>query len=391
MKTRYFSFFNVSFFLLFVSCNSTGKPKEGIHEVLAPNAIEINDVQYKTAGIQLGAITQRLISSALKVNGTISATPGNIASVSAPLGGFVKNTSLVQGLSVTKGQVLALIENFAFIELQQNYLETKAKYQYAEIEFKRHSELFKEHVYSEKNVQQTETEYKTLKAQFRALEQKLQSLGIDPALLTEDRITGILPVVAPIRGYVKKVNLNIGKYVNPTDVLCEIVNPSDVILELVVFGKDIQKVEVDQKVVFSNPDEPGKIYHATVYQAGKVLDDDKTAMVYAGIDKTEGKLLAGMFVNAGIQTSNGQTLAVPQEAVVQFNEQAYIFIYKGQRRENGKLIHDFLAIPVIKGSSDQGFTSIILPHDMPAYGLQVAVKGAYDLLSAWKNSGEMAC
>lgn len=391
MKTKINNFIYLFFLLYFVSCNSTGKQDESTHESIPSDAIEINELQYKTAGIQLGTISDKKIHSTLKVNGTVSATPGNMASVSAPLGGFVKSTSLVQGLAVVKGQVLARIENFIFIELQQNFLETRAKFQYAEIEFKRHSELFRDNVYSEKNVQQTETEFKTLKAQLMALEQKLQSLGIDPAQLTEDRITGILPLVAPISGFVKSVNLNIGKFVNPSDVLCEIVNPKEVILELVVFEKDILKVEEGQEVIFSTPDEPEKVFNARVYQAGKVLDNDKTAMVYAGIEKTEAKLLAGMFVNAVILTGSRETLAVPQAAVVRFNEQSFIFIHYGSHQEKGKLIYDFKAIPVSVGDSGEGFYSITLPQGLPSTGLKVVVKGAYDLLSAWKNSGEMAC
>jgi membrane fusion protein, heavy metal efflux system len=384
---------NIVFLLItaaLISCTSKTE-KETQHEVLAANAVELNAAQCKTAGIQLGTIVSRNINAGLKVNGSINVTPQNIASVSAPLGGFVKNTSVVQGSAVTKGQVLAMIENFAFIELQQGYLETKAKYQFAEIEYKRHNELYKENVYSEKNVQQTETEFRTLKAQMKGMEQKLIFLGIDPAALTEEKITGSLPVLAPISGFVRTVDLNIGKFVNPTDVLCEIVNPENVVLELVVFEKDVQKVETGQGVTFSTPDDPGKTYSAVIYQAGKALDNDKTAMAYAKIDQPHGPLLSGMFVNAVIRTSSAEVAAVPEEAVVQFNEKAYIFVSRGTRMENGKSISDFEAIEVKKGATDKGFTEITLPPGINASGLKIVIKGAYAILSAWKNSGEMAC
>jgi membrane fusion protein, heavy metal efflux system len=377
--------------VLIYSCTSKTGKKESGQEVLAENAIELNSEQYKVAGIQLGEIEKRTIDNGINVSGSINVTPQNFASVSAPLGGFIKNASVVQGSAVSKGETLAMIENFAFIEIQQGYLEIKAKYQFAEIEYKRHNELYKENVYSEKNVQQTETEFKTLKAQMRGMEQKLIILGIDPAKLTEEKITGSLPILAPISGYVRTVNLNIGKYVNPSDVLCEIVNPQNVVLELVIFEKDIQKVSADQKVVFSTPNDPGKIYSATIYQAGKALDKDKTAMAYATIDHPDGSLLSGMFVNARIRTTSAEILAVPEETVVQFNEKAYIFIFKRTRNENGKIISDFEAIEVIKGETDKGFTGITLPAGFNMLDLKVVIKGAYSVLSAWKNAGEMAC
>ena len=391
MKKVIISFLSILVTVYLSSCSSKTEKKESQHEVLAENAIELNADQYKTAGILVGSIGNQTIESGIAVNGSIKVTPQNIASVSAPLGGFIKNTSIMQGSTVKKGEIIAMVENFEFIQLQQEYLETKAKYNYAEIEFKRHSELYKENVYSENNVQQTETEYRTLKAQLRGMEQKLILLGIDPASLTEEKISGALPLVAPIGGYIRTVNMNIGKFVYPSDVLCEIVNPENVVLELVVFEKDIQKVSEGQKVIFTTPNDPAMKYKGTIYQAGKALDNNKTAMAYAKIDLPSASLISGMFINATILISSSETVAVPDEAVVQFNEKSYIFISKGTRMENGKTIYDFMAIEVTKGANGNGFTQIMLPVGMDPRQLKVVLKGAYAILSAWKNSGEMAC
>ena len=392
MKTSNILFITAIYVLLIMnSCKSREETKNGSQEVLAPNAIELNVAQYAAAGVQLGFVSRQKLNSVIKVNGTINSTPQNLASVSAPLGGFVRNTTIVQGSAVTKGQVLAIIENFAFIEIQQNYLETRAKFQYAEIEFKRHTELYKDNVYSEKNVQQTEADFKTLKAQMKGLEQKLIGLGIDPVQLTEDKITSVLPVIAPINGFIRMVNVNIGKYVSPTDVMFEIVNPVDLVLEMVVFEKDVQKVSVGQHIRFSSPNEPAKFYSAMVYQAGRALNDDKTAMVYAHIDKPDPSLLAGIYVNAEIEISSQVSLAVPDYAIVKFYEKSYIFAYKGQRVENGKIIHDFIAVEVTIGVISNGFSEILLPSGIDLQKTRLVIKGAYAILSAWKNAGEMAC
>lgn len=376
--------------LVLGSCGGN-KPAEEEHEVLAPNQIELNTGQFKTAGIVLGKPEERSIRTLLKANGMVNVLPQGIASVSAPLGGFVKSTTLVQGSAVAKGETLALMENMAFIELQQSYLETKAKFSFAEIEYKRHSELYKENVYSEKNVQQVETEYRTLKSQLKALEQKLAMIGIDAAGLTEDNITSVLPVKSPISGYVRTVNVNIGKYFNPTDVLFEIVDSRNIILELTLFEKDVPLVATGQPLTFTTPNDPGAVYEATIYQAGRTLDHDKTSMAYARIADPGGKLLSGMFVNAEIETSSRSVTAVPQEAVLEFNSAFYIFVHKGIRMENGKEIHDFEALRVEKGTTDNGFTEITLPVGTVATALEIVIKGAYSVLSAWKNAGEMAC
>jgi cobalt-zinc-cadmium efflux system membrane fusion protein len=98
-----------------------------------------------------------------------------------------------------------------------------------------------------------------------------------------------------------------------------------------------------------------------------------------------------MFVNAMIQTKSAEVIAVPDESLVQFNEKSYIFIFKGTRMENGKMISDFEAIEVKKGSTDKGYTEIIFPAGFDLLNLKVVIKGAYSVLSAWKNAREMAC
>jgi len=58
----------------------------------------------------------------------------------------------------------------------------------------------------------------------KSLEQKLLLVGISPDQLNEDNISNTINIVSPIKGYLKAVNVNIGKYVSSTDILFEIVN-----------------------------------------------------------------------------------------------------------------------------------------------------------------------
>ena len=162
----------------------------------------------------------------------LSVAPQNLATVCMPLGGFIKNTTLLPGNAVSKGQTLAVIENQDFVDIQQSYLEAKNKLVFAEAEFNRHTDLYKDDVYSEQNLQQVTVEYKNLKALVKSLEQKLMLIGINPEKLKEDNISSTVNLVSPINGFLKAVNVNIGKYVSPTDVLFEIVNNDKLFLEL---------------------------------------------------------------------------------------------------------------------------------------------------------------
>src|ERR1035437_5045399 len=207
-----------AFFIALISCN--GGKKSDVEnkevEVLPEDIVELRGDQIKLANIETGAIELRSLSGTLKVSGTVGVAPQNLATVCMPMGGFIKNTSLMPGNSVSKGQILAILENQEFIDIQQAYLEAKNKLEYAEAEFKRHTELYKDDVYSQKNVQQVTSDYKSLKAQVKALEQKLALIGINPANLNEDNISSSVALLSPISGYIKTVNVNIGKFVAPS-------------------------------------------------------------------------------------------------------------------------------------------------------------------------------
>ena len=378
--------------VLLGSCTSNNKPasESADVEVLPENIVEMREDQIKLAGIQTGSVEMKSLGNTLKVNGIISVAPQNQATVSMPLGGFIKSTTLIAGNSVSKGQTLALIENQDFVDIQQNYLEAKNKLVYAEAEFKRHTDLYNDEVYSEKNLQQVTVEYKNLLALVRSLEQKLILIGIDPVSLDETNISSTVSLKSPINGYLKSVNINIGKYVAPTDVLFEILNSDRLFLELTLFEKDADKVAAGQKIKFFINNET-EAHEATISQTGKSISDDKTFRVYATVLKPCKNALPGMYVSALIEESDTQVTALPSEAVVSFDDKDYIFVFDRNKEEEGKPFTEYRMVEVKKGASKDGYTEVVLPEGFELNTAIVVVKGAYNLLSAKKNAGEMAC
>lgn len=377
--------------LAFISCGKAKKEEaETKEENLPENIVELRADQIKLAKIETGTIEMRSLSGTLKVNGVVSVAPQNLATVCMPLGGFVRSTSLMPGNSVKKGQTLAVLENQEFIDIQQNYLEAKNKLEYARAEYKRHSELYKDDVYSQKNVQQVTTEYRNLKAEVKALEQKLSLIGINPSRLTEDNISRSVALVSPISGYVKTVNVSIGKSVSASDVLFEIVNTDKLFLELTLFEKDAEKVSNGQKIHFYINNEAEQ-HEAVIYQTGKSINDDKTYKVYANVSSRCKNMLPGMYVNAQIETSSHEVSSLPTEAIVNFDDKDYIFVFEKNKTENGKSMTEYRMLEVKKGATENGFTEIIVPENFNIQATKVVVKGAYNLLSAKKNAGEMSC
>jgi cobalt-zinc-cadmium efflux system membrane fusion protein len=101
--------------------------------------------------------------------------------------------------------------------------------------------------------------------------------------------------------------------------------------------------------------------------------------------------MPGMYVNALIEESEIIVTALPSEAVVTFDDKEYVFIYEREKMEAGNPFTEYRMVEVRKGVTSGGFTEINFPKDFKSTEAKVVIKGAYNLLSAKKNAGEMAC
>ncbi|MBK7665948.1 MAG: efflux RND transporter periplasmic adaptor subunit [Sphingobacteriaceae bacterium] len=362
---------------LFSECGTTSTTKENT-STTTENSITLNDAQIKNAGIVVGRGEKKNISSVLKVNGKIEVPPQNIVSISVPLGGYLKTTHLLPGTKVKKGETIATIEDQQYIQIQQDYLTSVAKLSYSEKEYNRQKDLNQSKASSDKQFQLTEADYKSQKIATKSLYEKLKLIGVNPESLDENTISRSIHVYAPIDGYVSKVNVNIGKYVNPADVIFELVNPTDIHLGLTIFEKDVNKLFIGQKLKAYTNNEQDKKHNAEIILISQDLSAERSVMVHCHFEDYDKTLLPGMYMNAEIDINASNSFVVTEEAIVNFEDNNYIFI------EEGKGNYKFTEVKT--GISENGFTEIV---DAAALlDKPIVTKGAYSLLMGLKNKAE---
>lgn len=341
--------------------------------------------QYNLAGIETGTIESRSLSNIIKLNGVIDVEPSSMATVSAPLGGYIKTAGLLPGQAIRKGQVLATLENPEFITLQQDYLESKGRLQYLEQEYKRQQKLRDDDVNSAKTFQQVASDYKVMQARISGLEQRLAIAGINTSALRGGKISRTANIYAPISGYIKTSNVNIGKYANPSDVLFELINKNDLHLALNAFEKDIDKIKVGQMVKFSLAKENNFNRTAKIFLVGQATGNDGVIPVHCHFQKQDQSgLVPGMYVKAWIETGTEKQLAIPTDAIVQLEGKDYLILQTKQSEKGYK----FQLEQVKKGTEQEGYTAITLPEDFDSKTAKVVTKNAYSILSVLKNSEE---
>jgi cobalt-zinc-cadmium efflux system membrane fusion protein len=373
------SIFLIASILLLVSCSSK-KESKPLALSKEERTVLLTPAQIKNVGIETGKLEQREISSILKVNGKIDLPPQNIVSISVPLGGYLKTTQLLPGMRVNKGQVIAVIQDQQYIQLQQDYLTAKARIGYLENEFKRQKELNQSQASSDKQSQLSEVEYRSQRVLITALEAKLDLLGIGTDKISETNILRSVNVLSPINGFVSKVNVNIGKYVSPTDVLFELINPLDVHLNLKVFEKSLDKLFIGQHLVAYSNNYPDKKYPCEIILIGKEISTEGNTEVHCHFEVYDKSLVPGTFMNAEIEVKNKKSISFPADAVVRFEGKQYIYQSLGGNK--------FEMIQVELGETENGFTEIILPVNGNLVSADFVTKGAYSLLMTMKNKME---
>lgn len=367
----------ILFFL--VACGSQKQEEKQQAAAAVEEIVELNAVQQKNAGITIATPVRQSISTELKVNGIVEVPPQNIVSISFPMGGYLRSTRLLPGVRVTKGEVIAVMEDQSLVQLQQDYLMARQRLELLEAEYKRQSELRKENVNAEKVFQQATAEYNSQKILCKGYSEKLQLIGIEPQALTTASISRTVPIRAPISGFVSKVNINIGKYVTGTDVLFELINPNNVHAALTVFEKDISRVVTGQPVSLSFVNDPFTIYTGKVFVITRNVDENRSALVNCDFDKHPEKLLPGMFLQAKIRIENRDALTVPEGAIVRFENRFFVFEQVAATR--------FALREVKTGNADKGVVELLVSPP----GLEqkkVVTQNAYLLLSKLKNTAE---
>lgn len=371
-------FITIAAVLVLSACGNKKTETETTETPSTENTTTLTDAQLKNAGIETGKLEEKEISSTLKLNGKIDVPPQSLVSISVPMGGYLKYTNLLEGMHVVKGQVLGVVEDQQYIQLQEDYLLAKAKIGYAKSEFERQKELNQSKASSDKVYQQAQAEYNSLAVMVQSYGEKLKFAGINPTTVSMKSISKSINIYSPISGYVSKVNVNIGKYVSPSDILFEIVDPTDIHLALTVFEKDINKLAVGQLLMAYTNTDPNKKYACTIILIGQDFSANKSTEMHCHFAKYDKRLLPGMYMNADVELHSQLTNVVASEAIISYENKSYVFIVRGNKQFEMK--------EVTLGNTENGFTEIMASDDLK--DKSIVTKGAYALLMKMKNVEE---
>ncbi|MBX2951901.1 MAG: efflux RND transporter periplasmic adaptor subunit [Leadbetterella sp.] len=340
------------------------------------NIIRLSEEQMKTLELSVTQLRTQNLEATLRLNGKVDVAPSHVVSVTSALGGYVRKIHILPGTSFTKGQILAVLEDNQFIQLQQDYLTTRVQLKTAELNYERQKALNRTQAASDKALQQAEAEYQTLKVSQKALEEKLRLIHIDPKSVSTDNLRSTINLYAPFTGTVSEIRVNTGQYVSPTETLFELVNPAGLLLRIKAFEKDLPALKTGQELRFSTNE--GISSRALIVSTGKTVNEDGSTDILARPLGSSAGLITGMYINAEIETQNRSASVLPETSVVMFENQWYVFEQLPDRA--------FRMLEVQPGIRHQGWVEILEPGALEDKTL--VENGAYTLLMGLKNRAE---
>ena len=361
--------------LLIISCSKKESMESHDEQISVSDVVTLTEAQIKNANITTGTYSEEGVASIVKASGRLEVPPQNVVSISTPFSGFIKSMDLLQGMKVKKGQIVAQLQHPDYIVFQQNYIELKSELEFLDAEYQRQQELAKDNINALKAVQSAKSKFEMTKAKVDGLKARLQLMNLDLTQVEKGEFSSIINLFAPFNGYVTEVNVNLGQHVNPDNVIVEIIDNQHLHAELRVFEKDILKIKAGQLISFVLHGD-NQVRKASVYLIGKEILSDRTITIHGHLAKEDPDLLPGMFLTAEIETSKEKSSVLPEEAVVTFEGESFIF-----RAESNTT---FKMIKVNLGETQNGKVVVEFP---PAINNQttLVLSGAYSLLSILKN------
>ncbi|MBT33635.1 MAG: hypothetical protein CMO01_28565 [Thalassobius sp.] len=331
------------------------------------NVVSLNADQVKMAGIKSGKIQKKTISAKVKCSGMIDVPPESIASIHPVMEGFVKAVKALEGQKVSKGQVLGILEDPAYITLQEEYLKVNSKLQFAEKEYARQQKLSDENATALKTFQQVESDFAVLKSEAAGLKARLNMLGLDTEQIKAGKIQEVIYIRSPFSGTVADVALNIGQHVDAQTEAFKVVNKDHIHGELNVFTRDILKIKKGQKVRFT-VNGSDKHFEGEVFLIGETVDEENnTVNVHIDPIGDVSALKLGMFISAEIMVSDAEQDAVPELSVVKDEENTFIFIDRGN--------FTYEKYPVKAGTVMDGFRAVDGVENL-SEGTNIVTQGA---------------
>lgn len=348
-----FSILIISFFI--TSCSSNKKNEEISND--KKELIIISEQQFESDKMAFGELQKVTFSEVVKCNGNIVSKSSGTAKISPVINCLVQKINCTVGQKVSIGETLFKLSGNEFLELQKDFAETASQLKRMKSEYKRVKSLYEQNIGTEKEFISTESEYKSYQANYSALKMKIQFIGLDASKIENAYFYPSFSIKSPINGYISQINVSIGQYADQQTIMAEVIDIKQLQLKLAVYEKDLNKLNLEQKINFKLSDNSNNSYTGKLISIGKnVNNESKTIECYADInDLNSGNFVNNAYIEAEIITKTEIVNAITEESIIKFEDENYILAYIKKEDEN----YFLESVKIETGRFHNGFVEVL--------------------------------
>lgn len=282
--------------------------------------IEVSLERQKTFGITTDTVAVGDFNEVIHTSGQILSAMGDEMTVVAKSSGVVSFGKLAEGSAVGKGSLIATISSKDLGGGDQ-LAKVKATYEAAKKEYERDLQLSKDNIVSESHLDQSKLAYEQAKAEYEAL---ASSTSKD----------GNVSVTSPLGGFIKKLNVNQGDYVETGTPIAVVSQNRRLRLRADVSEKYYGLIsgikDANFSTSYSDVAYNLKALNGRLVGYGKASDGDYYIPVTFEFDN-KGDLIAGSYVDVFLKSSaSSKSISVPVSAVVEDQGIHYVFVQEDE-------------------------------------------------------------
>lgn len=309
---------------------------EGVPETSLPLVRLARAEVERDAGLSFSPVRQRTTSPRIRATGEVAYDATRLAHVRSLAPGLVREIRVVEGATVRRGDVLAIVDSATLGEAKADYLAVLPAVDLWSQSLSRLRGLSRDQLVPAKELAQAEAESARARADLLRARQRLVSLGLESidfsALGDEpEEARNRFEVLAPIDGTVVGRRIAAGELIDHLAEVCTIANLSRLWVHLAIQEADLPRVRPEQTVEFVVESLAPTRFEGTVSWIDPEIDDrTRSARARAVVENAHGSLRVNMFGEALVRVGEPRrSLAVPKNAV-QWDGRSFIVFRRAE-------------------------------------------------------------
>lgn len=327
--------------------------------------ITLSEKSVKNADIKSDVVKEMPVLVQIKTTGQVKTNEDKRYTLNSISSGRVVQDNVKLGQHVTKGQIVAEVQNPEVIKINSSVLkdlhenriaisQAQTKLNLAKNTYNREFRLYKEGISPQKDYLQAKSEMILAQNEVKMLQERsvhiknetkelLKVYGVN-ANLNSESLRTTSPISAIHSGVITKKNITVGSVVTPEQVLYEVQDLSQLWIDIILYSEDIAKIKEKQTVKFYADAFPNKEFTGVINYIQSTTDEPtQTFKARTFIDNSLGLLKPGMFgtiiIDSDVKINKP---FVPDSAIQRYGKEVFVFYdlgdnkYKKQNIELGE-------------------------------------------------------